>query len=83
MKNSEGKLFSRPDEKSRLSEKDLYILRRLINERSTMSNDSELRTAKLIVEKLKKKYDLSHVENKNDFDIIEEIYKAHTYENQK
>ncbi len=83
LKNSEGKLFSRPDEKSRLSEKDLYILRRLINERSTMSNDSELRTAKLIVEKLKKKYDLSHVENKNDFDIIEEIYKAHTYENQK
>lgn len=81
--NKQEKLFSSPDEKSRLSEKDLYILRRLINERSKMSNESEMRTAKLIVEKLKNKYNLSHIENKNDFEIIEEIYKAHTYENQE
>jgi uncharacterized RDD family membrane protein YckC len=77
------KLFARPLEKSRLNEKDLYILRRLLNDRNKMSPEIGERTAGVIVEKLKAKYDLSEVLDKSNFEIIEEIYKAHTYENEK
>ncbi len=69
--------------KGMLNEKDLYILRKLINGRSSMTEESATRTAAAIVAKLEKRYDLSTMKGKSDFMIIEEIYKAHTYENKK
>ena len=78
-----NRLFASPAAKSRLTEKDLNILRRLINERKSMSADAEKKTYRKIVDKLKSKYDLSQIKDKSDFEIIEEIYKAHTYENEE
>lgn len=74
-------LFKSPLGKGKLSEKDLYILRRLLNERSSMPKEAAERTAKSIVDKLNNLYDLSMLTSKSNFEIIEEIYKAHTYEN--
>ncbi len=67
----------------KLSEKDLYILRKFINEKDQMPEKSAEKTAEKIVEKLRKIYDISMISNKSDFEIIEEIYKAHIYENKK
>lgn len=83
IENRAGRFFARPGAGSRLSEKDLFILRKLINERGTIPRDVEEKTAALIVEKLKARYDLSPAAAMSDFEIIEEIYKAHTYEDEE
>ena len=69
--------------KIKLKEKDLFILRKLINERNTMPPESSERTAGIIVSKLEKKYDISMIIDKSNFEVIEEIYKAQLYENKK
>ncbi len=67
----------------KLKEKDLFILRKLINERNTMTAESFERTAEKVVYKLEKLYDLSMLKDKSNFEIIEDIYKAQLYENKK
>ncbi len=82
--NSDERAFIiNPTGEKRLKEKDLYILRKIINEKEQMSGESAERTAKNIVDKLEKIYDISGIRDKSDFEIIEQIYKAHTYEDKK
>jgi len=76
-------LFTGLSKMNRLSEKDLYILRKLINERPSMPEDSAARAAKTVVSRLEKRFDISMLSDRNDFEIIETIYKAHTYENKE
>lgn len=78
-KNTKG-IITKLNKQNRLSEKDLYILRKILNSRKENEMSAKISASK-IVDKLKEKYDLSIFGNKNDFEIIEEIYKAHTYEN--
>lgn len=67
-------------EKDRLNEKDLYIIRKLLNQKNIMAPAQLDKTAKIIVNKLSNKFDLSAMSTWSDLRIIEEIYKAHTYE---
>ena len=48
-----------------------------------MPPESSERTAGIIVSKLEKKYDISMIIDKSNFEVIEEIYKAQLYENKK
>lgn len=77
-KDSKG-LITKLSNNNRLSEKDLFILRRVLNSRAENEKSASI-SASQIVAKLKEKYDLSIFGDKSDFEIIEEIYKAHTYE---
>lgn len=76
----EHSLFSKPSEKDRLSEKDLYILRRLLNDKDLMSEEAFKRTSAAVALKLKKRYGLKNIGDASNMSIIEEMYKAHTYE---
>ncbi|MDC7126274.1 MAG: RDD family protein [Spirochaetales bacterium] len=76
-----NQMFARPSAKERLSEKDLYILRRFLNDKNSMTEEAYERTAAAIASKLKERYRLENVENLSDLTIIEEMYKAHTDEN--
>jgi len=77
---TEHRLFGKPLEKDRLSEKDLYILRRLLNDKDSMTEDALQRTAASVAQKLIRRYKLKDIGDINDMTLIEEIYKAHTYE---
>ncbi len=78
--NTNKPTITKLNKNNMLSEKDLYILRKILNDRS-INPISSGRSAKLIIDKLDNKYDLTIFKDKNYFEIIEEIYKAHTYEN--
>jgi len=77
----ENRLFAKPSEKDRLSEKDLYILRRLLNDRYSMTEAAFKRSSAAVASKLKKRFGLNDIGDVSDMTIIEEMYKAHTYEN--
>lgn len=79
IKKTKG-IITKLNKENRLSEKDLFILRKVLNSRKENEMSAQI-SASQIVKKLKEKYDLSIFNNKTDFEIIEEIYKAHTYEN--
>ncbi len=78
--HTEKPIITKLKKSNMLSEKDLYILRKVLNDRK-INPVSSTRSAKLIINKLSDKYDLTIFKNRTDFEIIEEIYKAHTYEN--
>jgi uncharacterized RDD family membrane protein YckC len=80
---TEHRLFSKPPEKDRLSEKDLYILRRLLNDKNSMTEEAFKRTSAAIALKLRKRYGLKNIGDVSNMTIIEEMYKAHTYEDKK
>ena len=68
---------------NRLSEKDLYILRRVINNVRNMPPEQAQRTTAQLVEKLKKRFDLSAMKDFEDLSILKEVYKAHGHEDAK
>lgn len=80
LSNNKTRVISKLKEANRLSEKDLYIIRKVFNEKSK-NLMSATKSAEILVKKLSGKYNLDFFKGKNNFYILEEIYKAHTYEN--
>lgn len=78
--NNKSRDITKLKEANRLSEKDLYIIRKVLNEKEK-NPSSAYKSAEIIVNKLSTKYDLEYFKGRSNYYILEEIYKAHTYEN--
>ena len=77
------KLLPPPLEKDRLSERDLFIIRQLLKGKDNMPGERALNMAEGIIKQLEKSFDLTDLDKKEPFLIIEEIYRVHCNENQE